>query len=391
MKNKQGKSIPNAVLQSSDNKFSWLRDIKSLSIGELVELYAYAEAIVETVREPLVILDKYLRVKSVNKSFFDTFKVTKEETYGKHIYDLNSGEWNIPTLKTLLENILPRNTHFNDFEVNHNFSRLGQKTMLLNARRIALKENKTQLILLAIEDITQRKELEKQKDEFVSFISHELKTPITSMKAFIQIVQKRLADKGDKKDSYLIQKVNKQADELTRLINELLNISRIESGKLPLRKRKVDLNELIKKIVIDFQYTTEKHTIIREGEVYTKVLCDEHRIEQVLTNLITNAIKYSPDADKIIVKLSKNEDEVIIAVQDFGLGISKKDQPHIFKRFYRTDEKKEKNIKGFGLGLYISSQIIQRHSGKLWVKSTEGKGSTFYFTLPIKGKEEKNE
>jgi PAS domain S-box-containing protein len=384
MRNKQGISIPNAVIQSGEDKFSWLRDIKTLSIGDLIELYAYAEAIVETVREPLMILDKDLRVKSVNKSFLDTFKVTKKSIYGKHIYNLNSGEWNIPALRKLLEDILPKNSHFNDFEVHHKFNKLGEKVMLLNARRIILEENNTKLILLAIEDVTLRKKLEQQKDEFVSIVSHELKTPLTSIKLFIQLVEKRLRARGDKQDSYFMKNVIKQTDRLSDLINELLHVGRIEAGELILHKKKVDLDKLIKRIVVDYQYTTENHTLVKEGEIKRKVFCDAYRIEQVLTNLITNAIKYSPNADKIIVKFGIKKDQVVISVQDFGLGIAKKDQLYIFERFYRTEKKKEQNIEGFGLGLYISSQIIQKHGGRMWVDSVKGKGSTFYFTLPLK-------
>jgi PAS domain S-box-containing protein len=383
MRNKQGISIPNAVIQTGKDKFSWLRDIRTLSIGDLIELYAYAEAIVETVREPLVILDKNLRVNSVNKSFLDTFQVTKQEIYGKHIYELNGGEWNISALKKLLEDILPKNSHFNNFEVRHNFSKLGEKVMFLNARRVVLEDNKTKLILLAIEDVTERKKLEQQKDEFVSIVSHELKTPLTSMKLFIQLVEKRLTDKGDKQNSYFIKNITKQANKLTDLINELLHVGRIESGQLILHKKNIDLEALIKRIVIDYQYTTEQHTLIKEGEIKQKVLCDEHRIEQVLTNLITNAIKYSPNSDKIIVKSTIKKDQVVISVQDFGLGIAKKEQPHVFERFYRTEKKNAQNIHGFGLGLYILGKIIQKHDGRMWVDSVKGKGSTFSFTLPL--------
>lgn len=382
MKNKQYKKIPTAILHSGE-KLSWLEDVRRLTIGELIEIYFYSDAIVETIREPLIILDKNLRVKTANKAFFDTFKTTKKDTYGKYVYKLNSGEWNIPMLRKLLEDILPKNHSFNDFEVSHNFQKIGQKTILLNARRIVLEKNKTELILLAIEDITKQQDAQLKKDEFVNIVSHELKTPLTSMKVFVEIVQKRLADMGDKKDIYLISKVNNQVDRLTNLINDLLSLGRIGEGKLNLLKKKVDLDALIKRIVIDYQYTTEKHTIVREGEISVKVLCDEHSIEQVLTNLITNAIKYSLRSDKIIVKVTRTKNEAIVSVQDFGEGIAKKDFPRVFERYFRADNKKEDIIEGFGLGLYITSEIIKRHNGRIWGESKPGKGSTFYFALPI--------
>lgn len=133
---------------------------KSITVEDVVVMYAYAEAIVETVREPLIILDEHFNVKTANKSFFDTFKVSKEETYNKLIFDLGNGQWNIPALKKLLKQILPKNAHFENFEVSHTFEDIGTRTMILNARRIVLEGHKTQLILLAIEDITQQKESE---------------------------------------------------------------------------------------------------------------------------------------------------------------------------------------------------------------------------------------
>lgn len=381
VKDRQGKIIPTAILQSGEKKFSWLRDLKTLSIADLIEIYAYAEAIVETVRQPLIVLDKNLKVRSTNQAFFDTFKMTEKETLGKYVYDLNGGEWNIPALKKLLETILPQNSHFNDFEVRHNFDRLGPKIMLLNARRIILKENKTQLILLAIEDITKLKEDQHLREEFMNILAHELKTPITAIRFFAEILHKQLHKKGDKDNKYLTDKITRQTKKLTSLINEILTAGKIEAGQLSLSKKNINLDALLEQIVKDYQYTTKEHVLVLKGKIGKKVLCDEHRIEQVLTNLLTNAIKYSPKRGKIIIKAHRKNQEVVISVQDFGLGMNKKDLPKLFQRFYRTEEKG--SITGFGLGLYISSEIVKRHNGRIWVDSKKGQGSTFSFALPI--------
>lgn len=154
-----------------------------MTVEDVVVVYAYAEAIVETVREPLIILDEQLRIKTANKSFFDKFKVEKKETYNKLIFDLGNGQWDIPLLKKLLKEILPKSSYFNDYEVSHKFEDIGERTMLLNARRIVLEGHKTELILLAIEDMTDQKLIDKQKDDFIGIASHELKTPLTSIKA----------------------------------------------------------------------------------------------------------------------------------------------------------------------------------------------------------------
>lgn len=139
----------------------------------------------------------------------------------------------------------------------------------------------------------------------------------------------------------------------------------------------------MKKTIADIGYAKDSHKIIMEGEIKTKVYGDESRIEQVITNLITNSIKYSPHADKVVIRLDTDKNNAIVSVEDFGFGIEKEDQLKIFDRFYRTGTDKEMNVEGFGLGLYISSEIVKAHGGNMWVESEKNKGSTFYFTLPF--------
>ncbi len=396
MNKKQVKKIPTAVLQSGDKKFTWFQDIRSLSIGELVEIYAYAEAIIETVRDPLVVLDKKLQVKTVNKAFLDFFQVTQEETYGKSIYDLNGGEWNIPELKKLLEDILPRNSHFNDYEVRHNFVQLGQKIMLLNGRRIILEENKTQLILLAIEDITKQKEQEKQKDDFVSLVSHELKNPLTSIKANTQILQKKLRNHDDKSINKIFTSIETQTTKIMDLISDLLSEAKTRAKGFRYYDKEFDINRLVKEAIENATRRAGGYTIIQKGKVHKKIVADSIRIEQVLDNLLSNAIKYSPKEKKIIVSTTANKENIQISVQDFGEGISKENLTKVFEPFFRETESQRETFPSIGLGLYISSEIVKHYGGLLWVKSTEeksvrnakqrvaGGGSTFYFTLPLK-------
>lgn len=384
MKKRRIKNIPAAVLQTSDKKFNWLRDIKTLSVGELVEIYAYAEAIIETVRDPLVVLDKDLYVMTVNKAFFDFFQVTKEETYGKHIYELNGGEWDIPELKKLLEDILLKNSHFNDYEVTHNFNKLGYKIMHLNARRVILEENKTQLILLAIEDITQQKEQEKQKDDFISLVSHELKTPLTSIKAYTQILQKKLKNHEDKNLPKIFKSLESQTQKLTDLISDLLSEAKTRAKGFGYIDKKFDINSLVQEIIENATRRADGYTIIQKHKVKKMIFADRTRIGQVLDNLIGNAIKYSPKTKKIVLDVSEKKNSLQFSIQDFGVGISKENLNKVFEPFFRETEIQRDSFQSIGLGLYISAEIVKHYGGRLWVKSTAGKGSTFYFTLPYK-------
>lgn len=233
-------------------------------------------------------------------------------------------------------------------------------------------------------DLTEQKKLERQKDEFISIASHELKTPVTSLKAYAQVLIKRFTRQGDKDAATQLVKMDAQLDRLTNLIKELLDITKIEAGKLQLKKEAFDMNVLVKEIVEEMQRTTERHTIHTKGKVKTQLYGDRERIGQVLINLLSNAIKYSPDSDTINVFLKNDEKAVTIRVQDFGVGIPKEVQKKVFDRFFRVSGEKEGTFPGLGLGLYISAEIVKRQGGTMWVESALQKGSTFCFTIPIK-------
>ncbi len=343
----------------------------------------YADAIIRTVRGPLLVLNQDLRIISANEAFYNAFKVAPNDTEKRLLYDLGNRQWNIPKLRVLLEEILPEKNTIEDFVVEHDFRDIGQKTMLLNARTLRQGPDKTSLILLAIEDITERKQLEQQKDEFISIASHELKTPITSVKAYAQILGQRFRKINDLKSVELAEKMDIQLDKLTSLIGDLLDVTKIEAGRIQFHQSDFNFNELVESTVEELQRTTAKHTISMELQPSITVSGDHDRLGQVITNFITNAIKYSPQADKIIVKTSTDKGMMTLYVQDFGLGISKDDQARVFERFYRVSGSDQNTYPGLGLGLYISSEIINRHNGRIWVEGKKNKGSTFCFSLPI--------
>jgi signal transduction histidine kinase len=177
--------------------------------------------------------------------------------------------------------------------------------------------------------------------------------------------------------------MNLQINKLTSLIEDLLDTTRMEGGKLKFNESIFSLDDLTQEVIEEVERTTQKHSIHLIGETSKKVFADKDRVGQVIINLLTNAIKYSPNSDKVIVKLSEDKGQVTIRVQDFGVGISKQDLKHVFDRFYRETGNKQETFPGLGLGLYISSEIISRHKGKIWVESEKGKGSTFCFSLPL--------
>ena len=236
-------------------------------------------------------------------------------------------------------------------------------------------------------DITEQKHLQQQKDDFIGIASHELKTPVTSIKAYTQILERMLLKKGEEKEASMINKMDAQINRLTSLIGDLLDVTKINSGKLQFNDRNFDFNELVTELVEDLQRTTEQHQLVENLQDVGIVYGDKERIGQVITNLISNAIKYSPEAKQIIIHTSINENEVSLCVEDFGVGISENKLNKVFDQFYRVSGEMQHTFPGLGLGLYISAEIIKREHGRIWVNSTPGKGSKFCFALPVKKKQ----
>lgn len=242
------------------------------------------------------------------------------------------------------------------------------------------KLNEVQKALL--EEIEFRKAAESKKDEFISIASHELKTPLTSVKGYIQLLERGLA-KGDIElvKSHL-SKAQIQLEKLNGLIADLLDISKIESGKLKFNKQYFDLDQLLEGIIEVLHQSNPDFKIIKEGKVNTPIFADEMRIEQVIVNFLTNAIKYSPGTSEAKLNVRMQNKELYLGVRDYGIGMRPEQVKRVFEKFYRVEETSQR-FQGLGIGLYISSEIIKRHGGQINVKSNYGEGSEFYFTIPI--------
>ncbi|MDQ3076008.1 MAG: PAS domain S-box protein [bacterium] len=536
-------------LQSTNEELTTLNHELQTRNIELADSIDYAESVIATVREPILILCSDLRIKSTNSSFYKMFGLSKEQTEGSLFYELNEGSWNIPGLRRLLEEILPLDKQFENFEVNYMLPGIGERNLLLNARKLSQRINKESLILLAIEDITlskqvkdnltiseiryrrlfetakdgilildvntaritdanpfictilgfsreelldkelwelgffkdkkanqeavkelqknkfiryedlplqtrtgklvnvefvsnvyrenghtviqsnirditERKKIEnkllvtmeeqvtnsrkleealRSKDEFIGVASHELKTPITSVKAYTEILHRRFKKVGDTQSAELVSKMNTQIDKITNLIEDLLDVTKFENGKLVYHKELFDFNKFVRDVAEEIQNITDTHTIQIKLQSAQTVFGDRERLGQVIINFITNAIKYTAHVDdkpksnkqeknkeKIIIKTIVSKDNIILSVQDFGIGLLKEDHGKVFERFYRVGGVDEGTYAGLGLGLYISAEIIKRHHGKIWVESKKEKGSTFFFSLPLNQSTQEN-
>jgi PAS domain S-box-containing protein len=232
-------------------------------------------------------------------------------------------------------------------------------------------------------DITEKKQEELRKNDFIALVSHELKTPLTSLKSYIQVLLARAQKEGDSFRINALTRADIQAKKMTTMIKDFLNLARLEDGKISLSKTLFELFPLIEEIASEAQFITSNHTIqlISCGKVF--LFADQDKIGQVLTNLLSNAIKYSPKGGTITIGCEKNDGKIKVYVRDQGVGISPEDQKRLFERFYRVKNEKIKSVSGFGIGLYLVAELLRYHSSEIKVKSEEGAGSTFYFVLEI--------
>jgi PAS domain S-box-containing protein len=249
-----------------------------------------------------------------------------------------------------------------------------------------IKNNQGQIIGLSkiARDISERKKDEIRKNDFIGMVSHELKTPLTSLSAILQLLQNKLKKSEDPFVNEGLRRANVQAKKMSTMINGFLNISRLESGKIQIDKQAFIIGDLIREVISETNLTGPSHSIELEHCDKVVVQADQEKIGSVLTNLLGNAVKYSPKGSAIRISCKQLDQAVQVSISDEGLGIRPEDRDHIFDRYHRVEN--NRNISGFGIGLYLSAEIIQRHGGQIWVESQNGIGSTFHFTLPVNDK-----
>ncbi|BDA71031.1 Signal Transduction Histidine Kinase (STHK) with CheB and CheR activity [Calothrix sp. PCC 7716] len=386
-----------------------LVDIDALkrSSEQLTESRNYAEAIVETMREPLVVLSSRLQVITANRAFYETFDVTTTQVEGRPLFELGNGQWNIPHLRELLEQIVPSNNQLSEFQnlvVEHEFEQIGRKIMMLNARRMS-QPNHQDMILLAIDDITQQAQLQRErsqlleleqssraaaeaanrsKDKFLSILSHELRNPLNSLVGWAQLLRRQKVDAN--KLARGLEAIENSAKIQTQLIEDLLDISRITSGKMRLDARLIELTPIIKAAIEVVRVSADAKQIQLVSTLDAapeQILGDPVRLQQIIWNLLTNAIKFTPPSGRVEIKLEYIDSTAQIQVSDTGKGINAEFLPYVFERFRQADSSQSRSNPGIGLGLAIVSHLVELHGGTVNAQSLgEGQGATFTVRLP---------
>jgi two-component system CheB/CheR fusion protein len=346
----------------------------------------FAEAIVETVREPLVILNQNLQVVKANKKFYETFQSAHQDTEGRLIYDLGNGQWNIPKLRELLENILPAHSTFRDFEVTHEFDRVGRKVMLLNASEIFNPNAQARTILLAIEDATDRKHAEEalrttnaELQHFAYALTHDLQEPLRMVVNFTQLLAEEYGGKLGKDADRFISYSVQGALRIEALLKALLaywEVSERERGSLTA----IDCGAVLAKTLFNLQAAIAESGAVVTSDPLPIVAAEEVLLMQLFQNLISNSIKYrGNEIPRINVSAERYGDGWRFAVGDNGIGIDPQDAERVFGMFKRLHGS---DIPGTGIGLAICKKVVERQGGRIWVESQPGRGSTFKFTIP---------
>jgi len=367
----------------------------------LEQIEAYAQDVVDTVREPLLILDSSLRVHSANGAFYQTFHVSAEETENQLIYELGNGQWDIPDLRTLLEDIVPTSSVFNDFELEHDFPVIGRRVMLLNARKLR-QGSHAELLVLAMEDVTERRRAEgevatakeaaetanRTKSLFLANMSHELRTPLNAILGFSEMLQEEAIERDLQDFSADLQKISTAGKHLLGLINDILDLSKIEAGKMELHLEAFSISTLIAEVA-----TTIEMQVAKNGNTL-QIFCapdvgimraDLSKVRQGLFNLVSNAAKFTHDG-KIKIEaerqLMDGSDWIVFRVSDTGIGLSPEQIVRLFQSFTQADASTTRKFGGTGLGLALTRRFCQMMSGDVTVHSVPGEGSVFTIKLP---------
>jgi two-component system CheB/CheR fusion protein len=351
-------------------------------------------AIVDTIRSPLLVLSATLRVESANQAFLKVFGVNRQETVGQLVYDLGNGQWNIPKLRELLEDILPNHSAFEDFEVVHDFRKIGRKTMLLNARRLHGDEDEARLIVLVLDDVTERRriandlqdisrELERSNaelDHFAAVASHDLQEPLRMMTSYLDLLAVRYEAVFDERARGYMTQVTTSAQRLREMIQGILAYSRLghEATDVEAIDSAIALHNAL--INLSVKITTTQATI-SEG-VLPRVSANRQQLTQLFQNLVSNGIKFRCPLRSPMIHVAAQEraTEWVFSVADNGVGINDGDFARVFQLFQRVHT--DKSVRGCGIGLATCKKIVEHHKGRMWIQSKIDLGTTLFFTLP---------
>jgi len=370
------------------------------------------ESIVDTVRESLLVLDGNLRIRSANRSVYRSFQVTPEQIEGQLIYELGNGQWDIPALRRLLGGISRERPSIEDFEVEHDFESIGRRTMLLNARRLVPVSGEEELILLAIEDMTERRRAEeavrtlaeeleqrvvqrtaqleaanKELEAFAHSVAHDLRAPLRAIDGFSRILLKDCGEQLNEEGKDCLKRVRAANQRMAQLIDDILDLSRVTRSEMC--HERVDLSALAWSIAGELRQGEPEREVAFDITPGLAAKGDPQLLRVVLENLLRNAWKFTAAHERARIEFGAEtaEGKTVFFIRDDGAGFDMHYADKLFGAFQRLHQATE--FPGTGIGLATVRRIIRRHGGRVWAEGAVERGATFYFTLqPVKHENE---
>ncbi|HCC94585.1 MAG TPA: PAS domain-containing sensor histidine kinase, partial [Flavobacteriaceae bacterium] len=326
--------------------------------------------------------DKDGVVTYFNRNWYEIFGLDDNIDLDKNFWSLLHPESLDKVRNSWIDAVRQNSTYEVEYQLVNPITNIS-KWYLARGKRVCNDNDETELWIGTCTDIDDFKQLQKQKDDFIGIARHELKTPLTSLKLYAQSVEINLRKQGDEKNAEVVKKMETQINKLNKLISDLLDVTKIQSGRMVLQDSIFLMEDLVAEIVEEQQMSTKTHTIILTKESAGYIRGDRDRIGQVLSNLINNAVKYSPNAKEVEVNLELIDGSAKVSIKDNGFGIPQNKIHQVFDQYFRVGSEYEQGINGLGLGLFICVEIINKSNGQIYVNSELHKGSTFCFELPI--------
>jgi len=373
------------LLTTPDGKKAILKIIQDIhrqktSENSLVRLNDFNENILSSIEDVVLVLDGAMNLIKANRVFYEIFEIPQQANTNINFEDVAGSAIGFGQLKINFQNAIDNKSGFKNTVIELD-SKDGNKCFFEINCNFLPDNDGIKNMLLVIHDISIHKNLERHREDVISFVAHELRNPLANITLCNDLMLEYITENNTKEVNHLLQRSKSNILRLTKMIAELYDATGVNSGNIKLEVSTFNFREMVREAIETVQVLHPSYNIIIDGECEIDVNADRFRITQVVTNYLSNAIKYSAGQKDVALSISHTQSEITVSVVDNGIGISPEQLPYVFNRFFRVE--KTKDLEGIGLGLYLSRQIIQAHKGRVWAESEEGKGATFYFTIPV--------
>ena len=372
------------LLKTPDGKRAILKIIQDIhsqktSENSLARLNDFNENILTSIEDVVLVVDERMNVIKANRAFYGIFEIPFNDTL-ICFENIIANATGFQQLKTNFQNALTNSGAFKNTIIELEDAEGNKRFYDVNCNSLPENEGRKNM-LLVIHDISIHKQLEKHREDVIGFVAHELRNPLANLTLCNDLMMEYLTENNTEQVNHLLQRSKNNVLRLTKMIAELYDATGATSGNMKLDISYFNFRDMVDEAIETVQVLHPSYKILVDGDGNIEVNADRFRLTQVVTNYLSNSIKYSSGQKEVMLKIDHTPNEINVSVTDNGIGISAEQLPYVFNRFFRVE--KTKDLEGIGLGLYLSRQIVQAHKGRVWAESQEGKGSTFYFTIPI--------